>query len=189
MPDLCTNRPDDALTMSMSKQTDGAFTAFVTEHGRGWERLAFLLVGDGDRSRDLLQGVLLKVFRHWRRIGSLEHRDAYVRRMITTGFLDARRRRSAAEIPTDVAALARDRHGATDPADQVSDRDLLRRALQELTPAQRAVVVLRYVEELDDDSIAEHLHCSPATVRSHAAQGRARMRANLTGNTFQGDHA
>ena len=163
----------------MSNDGDAAFTAFVGAHARSWERHAFLLVGEGDRSADLVQAVLLKVYRRWRRIGPLEHADAYVRRMITTAFLDMRRRRSNSEIPVDAAGWV-GRPGLDDPAQTVSDRDALRRALQTLTPAQRAVVVLRYVDELDDASIAEQLKCSPATVRSHAAQGRARLRTALT---------
>ncbi len=169
--------------MSRDVTVDAAFTAFVDANLRGWERLAFLLVGDGERSADLVQLVLLKVYRQWARISAFEYPDAYVRCMVTTGFLDLRRRRSSREIPVDMAGSADQRSGSRDPADTVSDRDLLRRALRDLTAAQRTVVVLRHVEELDDAAIAAQLNCSPATVRSHAAQGRARLRAAMTRNT------
>ncbi len=157
---------------------DTEFRAYVLAQGRKWERYAYLLTADADRSRDLVQTVLLKVYRHWARITALEAPDSYVRRMLTNTFLDQRRRRSETEIP--VGDLPE--RSSPDIAAGVVERDAVRRALNLLTPSQRAVLVLRHVEGLDDNAIAETLHCSPGTVRTHAARGRERFRAALAGH-------
>ncbi len=60
-------------------------------------------------------------------------------------------------------------------------RDSIRRALTSVTPQQRAVLVLRHFEGYDDHAIAEVLHCSEATVRSHASRGLDRLRDHLSG--------
>jgi RNA polymerase sigma factor (sigma-70 family) len=71
------------------------------------------------------------------------------------------------------------------------DRDALRRALAVLPPRQRAVLVLRYLEDLPDTTIAMLLGCSPGTVRSHASRGLAALRPLLTSqdsaSTREGD--
>ena len=160
----------------MNRSRDAEFSAYVDARGRAWERYAYALTGDAHRAQDLVQNVLLQVYRHWARIGSIEQPDAYVRRMLTNNYLDWRRRRGNSEVPTDVLP---DDDTAPDPAIGVVDRDELQRALRELSPHQRTVLVLRHVEGLDDDAIAAVIGCSVGTVRSHAARGRARVRAYL----------
>ena len=79
-----------------------------------------------------------------------------------------------------------DRHGhdqgrdfTADPAERVADRDELLRALAELTPHQRAVLVLRHYEGYDDAAIAAVLGCGDGTVRTHATRGAQRLRELL----------
>ena len=158
---------------------DAGFTAYVEAHGRSWERYAFLLTGDSHRAQDLVQTVLLKLYRHWSRVAAIEQPDSYVRRMLTNAYLDQRRRRSSGEIPTDQPPDQL----IGDIAARVVDRDELRRALDQLTPQQRTVLVLRHVEGLGDDAIAELLGCSAGTVRSHAARGRERFRLAIDRDT------
>jgi RNA polymerase sigma-70 factor (sigma-E family) len=161
----------------MVATSDSEFEAFVRSHGRAWERYAFVLTGDPRRAEDLVQTVLLKAYRSWRRIVAVELPDAYVRRMITHAFLDQRRRLSSTEVPM---AAVPERRSAEDPATGVADRDELRRTLDTLTGQQRAVLVLRHVEGLSDDDIATLLGCSVSTVRSHASRGRDRFAAALS---------
>ncbi|WP_196073252.1 SigE family RNA polymerase sigma factor [Nakamurella alba] len=153
------------------------FEQFVAERGHGWQRYARALTGNDVAAQDLVQSVLLKAYRQWRRITAMEFPDAYVRRMLTSTFLDGKRRRSDSEVL--LAELPEPGPAAPDPAIRVTDRDSLRRALATLSDRQRAVVVLRYLEDLPDAEIAAELGCSEATVRSHAAQGRARFRDAL----------
>jgi RNA polymerase sigma-70 factor (sigma-E family) len=152
------------------------FEEYVAARGRALERYAFVLTGDAQQSQDLVQTALLNVYRHWRRVARAEHPDAYVRRIVTTSYLDWRRRRSSTEEPVaDPSANA----AAPDPADQVVARDEVLRALATLTPHQRAVLVLRHYEGYDDTAIAAVLGCSDGTVRTHATRGTQRLRTLL----------
>ena len=155
------------------------FSDYVTSHGRALERYAFVLSGDRQQAQDLVQTALLKACRHWRRVTVMEFPDAYVRRIITTSYLDWRRRRSNAEMPLDDRTVAYTLIDESNPADRVVERDELQRALRTLSPHQRAVLVLRYYEGLDDDAIGAHLGCGVGTVRTHASRGLARLRGTL----------
>ncbi len=155
------------------------FEEYVVARGRALERYAFVLTGDAQRSQDLVQTALLKAYRRWRRVTRAGHPDAYVRRIVTTSYLDWRRLRGSAEQPT---ATLPEPPPSADPADRVALRDELRRALAVLTPHQRAVLVLRHYEGYDDAAIAAVLGCSESTVRTHASRGAERLRAALLTN-------
>ena len=155
------------------------FSDYVTANGRALEQYAFVLSGDRQRAQDLVQTALLKACRHWRRVAGMEFPDAYVRRIITSCYLDWRRRRSNAEMPLDGPTGQPELVDESNPADRVVQRDELRRALGTVSQHQRAVLVLRYFEGLDDDAIAAHLGCSVGTVRTHASRGLARLRAAM----------
>jgi RNA polymerase sigma-70 factor (sigma-E family) len=153
------------------------FEEYVAARGRALERYAYVLTGDRQRSQDLVQTALLKAYRQWRRVVRTEHPDAYVRRILTTSYLDWRRRRASTEEP--VADLPESATDDSDPADLVVLRDEMFRALGTLTPHQRAVLVLRHYEGYDDAAIGAVLGCSEVTVRSHATRGAQRLRAVL----------
>ena len=161
----------------MNRTRDGEFEAYVLARGRALERFAYALTGDAHRAQDLVQNVLLKAYRRWDRITALEHPDAYLRRMLTNGYLDWRRRRGSTELPVDEIP---DHEALPDLAVGVVDRDQLTRALRQLSPHQRAVLVLRHIEGQSDEDIATALGCSIGTVRTHATRGRVRLHAALT---------
>lgn len=165
----------------MSKSSDGEFSGWVAVRGSALERYAFVLTGDRQRSEDLVQNTLLRVYRHWGRLSSMEYFDAYVRRIMTNQYLDWRRRRQNTETPD----LVESDSAVPDLAIGVVERDQLAHALQGITSHQRIVLVLRHVEGLDDDAIAAVLGCSAATVRSHAARGRERLRVLLSSDVDQ----
>jgi RNA polymerase sigma-70 factor (sigma-E family) len=125
-------------------------------------------------AEDLVQTVLARAHRGWDRIGSLEHPEAYLRTMVVNEFLSWRRRLTNRELP--MAELIEPA-----PVDDVSGRQAQRdaawRLLGQLPRQQRAVLVLRFYEDLPDDEIAAVLGCSASTVRSNAARGLASLRA------------
>ncbi|MDQ6658551.1 MAG: SigE family RNA polymerase sigma factor [Actinomycetota bacterium] len=158
------------------------FDSYVAAHGPDLERYAYVLTGQPASAEDLVQSALMKVYRHWRRVSMMEFPDAYVRRIVTTTFLDQHRRRSNAEQPiADVPDFA----GGPDPALGVADRDQVTRALSCLSAQQRAVIVLRHYLGRDDAEIAAELGCTETTVRSHASRALHRMRHYLTSVDLQ----
>ena len=138
-------------------------------------KVAYLLTGDHHAAEDLVQNVLIKIARHWRRIAGVSAPDAYVRRMLYHEHVSAWRRRGDEEP---VAAVPEPPPSA-DLADTAVRRIELRKALGRLTPRQRAVIVLRFFEDLSEVDAAEVLGCSVGTVKSqtHYAIGRLRTLA------------
>lgn len=149
------------------------FDRYVAERGHGLERYAYALTGDHAAAQDLVQNALIKAYRRWRRIGTLEFPDAYVRKILTNCFLDERRRQR--EQPLGVLP----EQPVPDGSGQFDDRDAVIRALVALTPQQRAATVLRHFLGLDDAVIAAELGCSEGTVRTHVSRALVRMRAHL----------
>ncbi len=135
-------------------------------------RLAYSLTLDVGRAEDLVQESLAKLWFQWPKVrdGAPE---AYVRRTIVNGAISASRRRWRTEDPRwdlpEVPELRVD-------ADSVDERDWIRRELAALTVLQRAVVVLRYAEDLSEKQVAELLGISAGSVKTHAFRGLARLR-------------
>jgi len=153
------------------------FDNFVTARGAGLLRFAYVLCGDRHLAEDLVQEVLARLHRRWAHIEELAHPEAYVRKAVVREFLSWRRRRSNREL---VAAYLPERaHDGTDPATRQAVFDELWRLLETLPRAQRAVLVLRFFEDLPDVRIAEVLGCTAVTVRVHASRGLARLRASM----------
>ena len=138
-------------------------------------RYAKLLTGDGHEAEDLVQEVLTKALARWRRIGAMDEPYAYVRTMLTNQFLSASRRRKFRLVPLDS-----ERHDRPlPPGPEAGDRDALWKLLGTLPDRQRAVLVLRYYEDLGDDQIAEALRCRPGTVRGYASRALATLRVHI----------
>lgn len=148
------------------------FEEYVLTRGPALVRLARLLVGDAYRAEDLVQDVLAKAYPRWSRISRADQPDLYLRRMLVNARNSWWRRRSNREVSTDLLA---DRAGP-DGGDATGDRDALWRLVVALPERQRAVLVLRYYEDLDDRTIAEILGCSLPTVRTHAMRALATLR-------------
>jgi len=136
-------------------------------------RVAYLLTGDHHAAEDLVQSVLVKVARHWRRVSAADNPEAYVRRMLYNEHATAFRRRGES-IPV---AVTPERAADLDVADSVVRRVVLRRALAMLTARQRIVLVLRFFEDLSEHDTAELLGCSPGTVKSQVHHALGRLRA------------
>ena len=142
-------------------------------------RYAVVLTGDHDLAQDVVQEVLARAQVRWRRISDSESPEAYVRRMVLNEYLSWRRTwatRQVQVVGERLAELDDARGGGRDHAQDVVDADALWRRLATLGCKQRAVPVLRYYEQLEDEAIADLLGCSPATVRSQASKALKTLR-------------
>ena len=151
-----------------------SFDEAVRSNERPLLRLALMLSGGAHSAEDLVQTVLARAHRRWDRIGGLEHPDAYLRTMVVNEFLSWRRLLRNREQP--LAELPEQPTGE-DFSLRQAQRDATWRLLATLPRQQRAVLVLRFYEDLPDDEIAAVLGCSASTVRSNAARGLASLRA------------
>jgi len=144
---------------------------FVSARGAALSRAAYLLTGDHQAAEDLVQDTYVVLVRRWQKSGALDP-EAYVRRILYSRFVDGWRRRRLLELPW---ASPPDAAGA-DEARTATDRLTLKGALARLTPRQRAVLVLRFYEDLTESQAAEALGISTSTVKSHSRIALQRLR-------------
>ncbi|MFI0717819.1 SigE family RNA polymerase sigma factor [Streptomyces sp. NPDC021224] len=154
---------------------EGGFEQFVAARGQRLLRVAWLLTGDAHLAEDLLQTVLAKVWPKWPRIAD-ENPEAYVRQALVHTHASWWRRRWRGEVPHgDVP----DRASAPDAYAGVDLEQALAAAVRALPVRQRAVVVLRYFEDLSVTETAEALGCSEGTVKSQASKALRTLRGLL----------
>ena len=159
----------------MRADEEAAFEAFVSERSGDLLRTAVLLTRDRGHAEDLVQTALVKAYRRWSRISGV---DPYpdVRRVLVTSAASWLRLRGTQEI----VALPEVRDAAgPDDAEALAERDRMTAALSTLPPRMRAVLVLRYAEDLSEAATAQELGCSVHTVRSQTVRGLARLRTVL----------
>jgi RNA polymerase sigma-70 factor (sigma-E family) len=149
------------------------FSAFAQSRWPGLVRLAFGLTGDRWTAEDIAQATLAKAYVAWWRVRRADDPDAYLRRILVNTSNRRFRRRRVTEQPGDVPDTPTD-----GLADQVGERAALLAALRLLPPRQRAVIVLRYWEDLNDAEIAAALGCTPGTVRSQLSRALAKLRVS-----------
>jgi len=148
------------------------FDAFVEARSTALLRTAYLLTHDRGLAEDLVQTSLAKAWFSWTRIETRP--EAYVRRiMVNTYSSWWRRRWNGEEATADLPERHDPRRGEEVRAD---DRTDLWRALERLPKRQRAVVVLRFYEDLSEVETAEIMQCSVGTVKSQASRALAKLR-------------
>jgi RNA polymerase sigma-70 factor (sigma-E family) len=150
---------------------EAEFEEFVVGRSQALVRSAYLLVQDEGLAEDLVQTALTKAWFAWRRI---EEPEAYVRRIMVTTATSWWRRRWIRETPTEDPLAQSDQTGSASP---VEGQDLWN-AIGRLPRRQRAVVVLRYLEDRTESDAAELLGCSVGTVKSQCARALAKLRAD-----------
>jgi RNA polymerase sigma-70 factor (sigma-E family) len=137
-------------------------------------RVALAVAGDQRTAEDDLQAALAKVYAAWDRVRRADHPDAYVRRIVLHEVLGGRRHgflkreRPSAEVTSSATVAS--------PEGELVERDAVWAAVRALPPRQRAVVVLRYYEDLSEAEIADALGCSRGTVKSQASAALAALR-------------
>jgi len=123
--------------------------------------------------------VLAKAYLKWDRVLRADTPDIYVRRMIINAAHSWWRRPMNRELPIQLTA---DRPGRGDLDTRVAERDSMWREISALPSRQRAVLALRYYEDLDDETIARILNCAAATVRTHAMRALHTLRERYSGD-------
>jgi len=140
---------------------------------------ATALTGDRHMAADVVQEAMVRAHQHWSRVQAADRPDLYVKRMVTNEFLSWRRRwhvRKIMSVPDETLHSGASR--VSDHAEAHAMRDALWQRLSDLPRRQRAAVVLRYYEDLDDHEIAELMQISPSTVRSSISRALAALRLN-----------
>ncbi len=153
---------------------DAEFTDFVQARWHRLCRFAYALVRDEQAAEDLVQQALTQVYIAWPRIRARDAVEAYSRTCVTRCFLADRRRRRGHEVPLGNEPASDDKASRSEP--DIEARDEMWRELGALPPRQRAVLVLRYYEDLTEAQIADVLGCSPGTVKSQASKALATLR-------------
>ena len=157
------------------REVEVSFEEFVYARSGSLLRTALLLTGQNRaEAEDLLQLALERAYRHWPRVCRSGEPERYVRGILAHASAD-RWRRLARRAERPLPATGED-PALPDHSAAVADRDYLLRALAALPPRQRAVLVLRYFDDLSEAETADMLGCSLGTVKSQAARGLARLR-------------
>jgi RNA polymerase sigma-70 factor (sigma-E family) len=155
------------------RDEDG-FEAFAAASGRRLRHAARLLTGDEGRAEDLVQTALARTYLRWDRIRA-DDPTAYVRRVLYTAHAEWWRRKWRHEYATGDLP---DRPATGDHATEYAERDRLRSALALLTPRERAVVVLRFYEDLGERETAATLGVAVGTVKSTCSRALAKLRVS-----------
>lgn len=155
----------------MRRDEEAEFEAFVASSGRRLLRTAYLLVGDRHHAEDLLQTALERTARRWGRLSGVP--EAYARTVLANLATDRWRRLAAR--PRELFGSPPER-GLPDVAGDLVVRDALMSALRELTRRQRAVLVLRYFNDLTEPETADVLGISVGTVKSTTSRALGRLR-------------
>jgi RNA polymerase sigma-70 factor (sigma-E family) len=166
---------DRGMTTSTRTNTrDADFEAWMTARQPVLLRTAYLLTGDAHAAEDLVQTTLAKLYLAWDRIRDREHVDAYARRALVNEHRSTWRR------PFKRREVVTDRPPERGFTEEYDDRhDALWAFVCSLPTRQRAVLVLRYYEELSEAETADALGISVGTVKSQASRALAALRERL----------
>lgn len=167
--------PGDHSDVLDTQDVDGSFEDFVKGSSMRLFTMALLLTGyQRAEAEDLLQGVLERTYRRWRRISLRGDPEPYVRQMLINASVDRwrlLRRRSDEPL-----FVVRAQSTTGDQAAEIAERDQLLRALATLPAGQRAVLGLRYLCDLSEAQTAAVLACSVGSVKSQSSRALARLR-------------
>ena len=152
-----------------------SFDEWVGARVPGLLRFAYLVTGSQDAAEEAVQTALTTTCEQWTRIRRTSDPDAYVRRMIANAHVSAWRKFGRKVSPVAEVTSA----ASADPAEAVARGDAVWRVCSALPRQQRAVVVLRFYEDLDYAEIARILEITEVTVRSHIHRALAHLRAEL----------
>lgn len=162
--------------MAARQTLEEEFREFVAARSAALLRTAYLLAGDWGTAEDLLQTALTKTYLAWKRLGEIEAVEPYARRVLINTATSWWRRRWHGERPTEVLPEP----AAPDQIEQQLERDALWQHVRKLPVRQRAVLVLRFYEDLSEAQTAALLNISPGTVKSQTFRALNTLRQRLT---------
>jgi RNA polymerase sigma-70 factor (sigma-E family) len=153
---------------------DGEFARYFGERAHSLRSTAYLLCGDWHQAEDLAQAALLKLYLAWPRLSRHDALDAYARKIVLRTFLSEHRRawRKREKLTDALPELPTEQAGS-------EQEMLVRHALSGVAPKQRAVLVLRFFDDLSVEETAAALGCSTGTVKSQSSRGLATLRKRL----------
>ncbi len=159
--------------------SDESFSEFVSARYAALYRFAYLLTGQRQAAEDLVQAALATSYVHWGRLRAPEAAEAYVRRAMVTTSISWWRRHRNRELPDAQPPEPRPGASGASELDAVTERLRLWPHLAALPRGQRAVLVLRYFEDLTEVQTASVLGCSVGTVKSQSSRALTRLRQAL----------
>jgi RNA polymerase sigma-70 factor (ECF subfamily) len=175
--------PDELLNRARAGEA-AAFAALVRRYQRTVFSIALRMLGDRHRAEDLAQEVFLQLYRSLEGIGSDAHLAFWLRKVAVNRAIDRIRQEARYDNePLTEAASVVGETGDTDPLLQRRMAELV----SQLPPAARAVVVLRYQEDLDPVDIASTLDMPINTVKSHLKRSLTSLRARVLGTAIVDD--
>jgi RNA polymerase sigma-70 factor, ECF subfamily len=157
------------------QEMEEEFREFVAARSAALLRTAYLLAGDWATAEDLLQTALTKTYLAWKRLGEIEAVEPYARRVLVNTATSWWRRRWHGERPTEVLP----ERAAPDQIEEQLERDALWRHVKALPARQRAVLVLRFYEDLTEAQTAALLDISTGTVKSQTSRALHTLRQRL----------
>ncbi|WP_212840578.1 SigE family RNA polymerase sigma factor [Catellatospora sp. IY07-71] len=158
------------------------FREFVTARSAALLRTAYLLAGDWATAEDLLQTALTKTYLAWKRLGQIEAVEPYARRVLVNTATSWWRRRWHGERPTEFLP----ERAAPDNLEEQLERDVLWKHVKALPTRQRAVLVLRFYEDMSEAQTAALLQISPGTVKSQTSRALGTLRQRLAAEGVTG---
>ena len=162
------------MSLRSSAEATSTYEEYVAARWTALYRTAYLLSGNHADAEDLAQTTLVKAYLSWSKVAAAASPDAYVRRILTNAFVSSRRplrvtRERLVDTTPDTVL----------PASIPDDRLVLWPHVVDLPPRQRAVIVLRYYEDLSEQQIADALGCSTGTVKSTASDALKTLRSRV----------
>lgn len=159
------------MTKRAASPVEADYRRYVQAHQTRLLRVAWLLTGNWAEAEDLVQTALIRCWPHWERVTRQGSPDAYVRRAVVTAFLSSRRRFWHREVPTDALP--------DQPAQEAASetRSALLELVRSLPPRQRAVIALRFLDDMSERDVADALNCSVGTVKSQTSKALSALRA------------
>jgi RNA polymerase sigma-70 factor (sigma-E family) len=165
----------------MRQSDEESFRRFAVEQAPRLRRSAYLYCGDWHLADDLMQSAMIKIYRSWSRVEKGDSLANYSRTVLLRTWLDEKRRpwRRSEQSEADVPERSDETRGPGDSPERLWARDIVHQGLLRLPPRQRAVLVLRYFDELSVAEAAEVMGCSEGTVKSQTARGLDSLRASV----------
>jgi len=158
---------------------DAQVSALFDQHFGRLRDLAYMILGDRDVAEELAMEAFVKTFSGWTRIRDVDRADAYLRRAVVN-LCRSRIRRRSIEYRVNAVTYRREERRAPDwDPERHEDARRVWAAVRDLPPRQRAAIVLRYMEDLNEREIAEALDCSVGTVRSQLSRARQKLKRSL----------